>query len=418
MPVKSAPAPERVSVIVPVWNGASVIAECLQATLLNSGPFLHEIICIDNASTDGSAGIVAQVADHYPQVRLLSQPTNLGFGGGVNVGLAVATGDLCILLNQDCLPQPGWLDALCAGLRCMPHAGIAGCTLRSADGHIDHAGARISRPLALGEHLTDTNTSLTEVDYVTGAIFAITSATRQAVGNFDAAFFPAYYEESDYCYRARAKGFTSIYVPAAVGIHIRSSREWQRDGLTHAITQHRSRYRFVLKHFSDAELSTFFLAEQAAAAEERHSDQALGRVIAGRAILRALAEIEASRMRDLALETSSTRTRLSQTHLTAIVTQSLNHALTLHTCDDAAQQKLRDQTRQIMRKIFFRDPQPTEPESRLSRALRMLVKRPLSILSGREIILQSQLNSVNAARNDLLQRRASLLEKITRHDLL
>ncbi len=103
----------RATVIIPIWRGAPVIAGCLDAVYRHSGPALHEVICVDNASPDGAGDLVAA---RFPAARLLRQPVNLGFAGGVNVGIANATGDLFVLVNQDCVPGPGWLDALRAGL--------------------------------------------------------------------------------------------------------------------------------------------------------------------------------------------------------------------------------------------------------------------------------------------------------------
>ena len=116
----------RATVIIPIWRGAPVIAGCLDAVYRHSGPALHEVICVDNASPDGAGDLVAA---RFPAVRLLRQPVNLGFAGGVNVGIANATGDLLVLVNQDCVPGPGWLDALRAGLAGNPGAGIAGALL-------------------------------------------------------------------------------------------------------------------------------------------------------------------------------------------------------------------------------------------------------------------------------------------------
>lgn len=418
----SANVRQSVSVIVPVWNGATVIEGCLEATIRNSGPALREIICVENASTDDSASIVASVAARAQCVHVLRQPTNLGFGGGVNVGMAAAVGDLHVLLNQDCLPHVGWLDALLAGLTCTPNAGIAGCTLYAADGGVDHAGARISRPLALGEHLTDTQVGVREMDYVTGAIFAITARARETVGDFDEGFFPAYYEESDYCYRARVKGLVSIYVPGASGTHIRSSREWQRDGLAHTINNHRSRYRFVLKHFDDAELLAFFSAEQTAALDERHYDQAAGRVVAARVTLRHKPEIAARRKRDIGRDTSVTRHRLAESALRELAERSLQRALALAECDDAHLNALEARAQDVMRRMHGHPKPAVDSRPALERNLRLLGKRAVSLLSGhgtlaeREVFLQTQLDLANSERLLLLRRRSALMETLLRHD--
>ncbi|MBN1247210.1 MAG: glycosyltransferase, partial [Anaerolineae bacterium] len=84
----------QTSVIVPVWNGSADIEACLKAVYEHSGGELLEVICLDNASEDDS---VERIRKHFPQVRLLQQPINLGFAGGVNVGVDAARGDLLVL---------------------------------------------------------------------------------------------------------------------------------------------------------------------------------------------------------------------------------------------------------------------------------------------------------------------------------
>ena len=200
------------SIIVPVWNGASVLPECLRAVYDHSGPDLPEVIAVDNASTDGSADLIAQ---DFPAVNLIRQPFNLGFAGGVNAGIEAAGGDLFVLLNQDCIVEPGWLAALQAGLLSDPTAAIAGATIFDAGGALNHAGAVIQMPLAFSRHLTTITDRPQRMDCVTGAVFAIRRTAWVDLGALDDEFYPAYYEETDYCYRARCRGLSVLYVPAA-----------------------------------------------------------------------------------------------------------------------------------------------------------------------------------------------------------
>lgn len=287
----------QASVVIPVWNGASVVADCLEALYAQSGDYLLEVICVDNASRDESAALIAK---RYPHTHLMRQAINLGFAGGVNAGIAEARGDVFILLNQDCLVQPRWLAALIQGLESHPEFGIAGCTIFHRDGTLDHAGAIMTRPGAYGEHLTDIGDGRPRrVDYVTGAAFAIRRPTWDRVGRLDEDYYPAYYEECDYCYRARRKGIETAYVPDARVVHLRSSRESQRDPIQHWVNQHRSRYRFVSKHFDSRETGEFFEAELMAAEAESNFDQAVGRAFAARDTLHNLLQIFERRKVDL-----------------------------------------------------------------------------------------------------------------------
>ncbi len=406
----------RVSVIIPVWNGASVIRDCLAAVYAHT-PNDFEVICVDNASKDDST---AMIELHFPKVRLLRQHVNLGFAGGVNVGVVAAQGDVCVLLNQDCMVQSNWVDALLNALNsALTHnAGIVGGTLLDADGKVDHAGARISRPLAVGEHFAQSANATdapVDVDYVTGAVFAISRHTLEVVGLFDEGFHPAYYEESDYCYRARARGIRTVCTPTILGKHMRNSQAWHSDPLRHLVNQQRSRYRFVAKHFEVDALNAFFVAERVAIETHTHAEQAIARVAAARYTLQRLNEIDARRKLDLGIELSRARTLMLTEGFMDIghVALARTHAATR--CDDEHLHTLKAQAQSLLQQIFFRHPTDTSAEPALSRFIRA-IKRAANIASGRETVLQSQLNCLNVTRNDALQRRLQHIETITAYD--
>lgn len=313
----------KASVIIPVWNGAEVIGQCLETLLASPSELLLEVICVENASHDESAHVIAS---RFPQVKLLRQPVNLGFAGGINVGIHAAQGDTVVLLNQDCVPQPGWLAALAAAFEADSTFGIAGCTIYFADGRLDHAGARLVRPGAFGEHLTDVGSHPRAVEYVTGAAMAVRRQVFETVGLFDEGFYPAYYEECDFCYRAREHGFEIAYVPAAKITHLRSSREAQADWIKHWVNQQKARYRFVIKQFNPQDLDAFIAFELKAMETEPNFDRAIGSVIAARDILRALPDIVQCRRIDRNDELPPVGRRQLEVGLAAILRRALTRA--------------------------------------------------------------------------------------------
>lgn len=287
----------QASIIVPVWNGADVLAGCLDSLREQASPELLEVVCVDNASEDRSAALISE---RYPHVRLLCQPVNLGFAGGVNAGIAASRGDVIIVLNQDCLVQPGWLAALGRALARHPELGVAGCTISRADGSLDHVGATIRRPEAHSVHLTDSaGQELQMADFVTGAAMAIPRRVVEAVGTFDEGFYPGYYEDADYCYRARRRGFTIACITEARVVHLAQGTAWQADTVKHHANHCLARYRFVAKHFDSQETSEFFPAELHALEEEDYFDRAVGRAIASRDLLRQLPDVLHRRQLDL-----------------------------------------------------------------------------------------------------------------------
>jgi GT2 family glycosyltransferase len=426
----------QTSIVIPVWNGAAVIGQCLDAVCARAGDELLEVICVDNASTDDSARLIAE---RYPHVHLIRQPVNLGFAGGVNAGIDAARGEVFVLLNQDCVVHDGWLIALIHALDARPQFGIAGCAIFSVDGALNHAGATVRRPDAYGIHLTDPGDNRPRgVEYVTGAAMAIRRSTWEKVGRFDEGFYPAYYEESDYCYRARRKGLEVGYIPDARITHLSSSREWQTDPIKHAANQHLSRYRFVAKHFDSGEIGRFFEAEEAAVERERYFDQAVGRTIASRATLRNLPDVLERRRLDLDDALPPVDRRRLQVGFTQVLRRSFAVAEAIsqphmrNLPGDREERRraiqlrldsLRQREHDLLARIYFKAPSATGAEPRLKRLFRLLILRLPSFLIGREQALLAELSAIHVARQDLadlnlshIEQRLKLLEVLTDYD--
>lgn len=253
----------KVSVIIPVWNGQEYLPSCLEALLAQGYPDL-EIIAVDNASTDGSADLVAE---QYPQVRLIRNWSNLGFAGGCNIGLRAAQGEVLVLLNQDTRVLPGWLQALVEALH-RPEVGIVGCKILYPDGQtIQHAGGWIEWPLGLAHHYGQGERDEgqwdipREVEYVTGAAMAFRRELLERVGLLDEGFWPGYFEDADFCLQAREAGYEVWYVPDAVLIHAETTST--DDFMAISIAYERGRLHFMLKHMPPSRfLAEFFPAEK------------------------------------------------------------------------------------------------------------------------------------------------------------
>lgn len=252
------------SIIIPAWNAGELIDECLNS-IISQLTAADEVIVVDNGSRDGTP---ERIAAQYPHITLVRLPENLGFAGGVNRGLQLARGTELILINQDVVLRPNCLAALSAQLATGP--AIVGCKLLYPDGlTIQHAGGLIRQPRALADHYGYRQAddgrwdTATEVDYVTGAVFAFNRTVLNAIGWFDEAFHPAYYEEVDYCYRARTAGARVVYEPAAVAIH-HESHSTDKRTTAYYRTMERGRVRFALKNLDVAYLLEEFLPAESA----------------------------------------------------------------------------------------------------------------------------------------------------------
>ncbi|MBC8076943.1 MAG: glycosyltransferase family 2 protein [Chloroflexales bacterium] len=206
------------TIIIITYNSAAQIGACLEAVAQLEGEY--ELIVLDNASRDDSAARVRQLA---PQARLIVETENWGFAGGVNRAVAQAGGEYVLLLNPDALPDPGWAAALVGALEA--GAGVVGSQVLEPDGRVQSLGTALDPISLLTSHRTDVplGDAAFVADAVHGAAMGFSSSLWARLGGFDAGFFPAYWEEVDFCRRAAEAGERVLLVPGAVVRHAEAS---------------------------------------------------------------------------------------------------------------------------------------------------------------------------------------------------
>jgi GT2 family glycosyltransferase len=273
-----------VSIIIPLYNGAALIPACLNAVLPQVQEHGNaEVIVVDNASTDNWEQALAPFKAAIRHHRL---SFNTGFATAVNVGIQLSRGEIIILLNQDAIVQASWLNALLARFEASPQAAIVGSKCMRADGTIDHAGGIIRLPLfytahfGLGEPDLPPYNQPYQPDYVTGAALALRRALLDRVGWFDQGFYPAYYEETDLCLRARDAGYEVWYEPAAVVLHQSNQMPLEQMSIERIAAFHRNRLRCLIKHTESGRIGEVLRNVEVA---ELESPQAVG-LLTGRAI--------------------------------------------------------------------------------------------------------------------------------------
>lgn len=122
---------EKVSIIIVTWNSREYILDCLQSIIRNSPGLNHEIIVVDNGSSDGTKDIIAE---HHPKIRLIDAGANLGFARAANMGCRFAKGSLLLLLNPDTRVEPGAIREMADVLARIPDTGCVGARLLDTDG--------------------------------------------------------------------------------------------------------------------------------------------------------------------------------------------------------------------------------------------------------------------------------------------
>ncbi|HYA61252.1 MAG TPA: glycosyltransferase family 2 protein [Candidatus Acidoferrum sp.] len=247
-----------VSAIVLNWNGREDLIECLESLKEVNYPNL-EIIVVDNASTDDSVDAVRSKFE----VTIVENEQNLGFGGGCNSGLAVASGEYLLFMNNDVTVDDEFLTELIKVAETDPSVGIAGPKvynyykkheLCSAGGKIDLARG-IMREFGVFEEDSGQYDRTRNVDFVTGCVMLVRKSLIDIIGVFDQQYF-IYLDDVDFCIRASKAGFVTAYVP--------SSKIWHKVSATFGYVSPlsfyyslRNRIIFEKKYASDVQKFTF-----------------------------------------------------------------------------------------------------------------------------------------------------------------
>jgi N-acetylglucosaminyl-diphospho-decaprenol L-rhamnosyltransferase len=248
------------AVIIVSYNTRDDLARTLNS-LVSAPPVTpHQIVVVDNASEDGSLGLVR---DRYPDVRSIDAGANLGFSAANNIGIRATSGEFVLLLNSDTEVPRGAVDGLVHDLRQHPEAAIAGPRLVDARGRPELSiGPMIGPFNELKQKLTGAlyergwgpvcrrvERSLTteqEVDWVSGACLLVRRADAEDVGLLDERFF-LYTEDVDFCAAIRRRGRRVRFVPSVEVRHLRG-RSRSRNPAAASAAYRRSHLAFYAKH--------------------------------------------------------------------------------------------------------------------------------------------------------------------------
>ncbi len=251
------------SIVAVNWNTKDYLRRCLSAIRADPPDRELEVIVIDNASADGSAEMVRQ---EFAEVQLIENRENTGYARGNNQGIEASQGRYVLLLNPDVEVSPGTLDALVEFAEAHPDAAAVGCRLVGPDGRVERSCRSFPDPLAvLFEYAKLSRlfpksrlfgryrmtyfdyASEAEVDQPMGSCLLMSRAALHDVGLFDEQF-PIFFNEVDWCYRAKQKGWKVYFTPAAEVIHVGGASTRQRRPAM-IRESHRAMREFYEKHY-------------------------------------------------------------------------------------------------------------------------------------------------------------------------
>ena len=223
------------SIVIVSFNTRELTRRCLKSIEEYASGISHEVFLVDNASSDGSANMVAEA---FPWVHLIRMTENRGFAGGNIPGMRRASGRYVLLLNSDAFLAEGVLNNTISYMDQHQRIGVLGCKLTNPDGSLQPSARMLPSPLNKILHITGLasrfpksrffgrvdfswwdHSAPRSVGWVVGAFFLIRRETIADIGVLDERYF-LYFEEIDYCLSARRAGWDVVFYPYAQTVHL------------------------------------------------------------------------------------------------------------------------------------------------------------------------------------------------------
>ena len=239
-----------ISIIIVSFNARGDLERCLES--LHSAPpaMPHDIVVVDNASTDGSAA----AARRWPDITVIEAGSNAGFARANNIGIRASRGTNLLLLNSDTLVPRGAIDRLLAELERDPDVAVVGPRLVDGSGFAELSFGRMIGPfnelrqkrLARSGAVEELTKHRQYPDWVSGACLLVRRGDAEAVGGLDERYF-MYAEDVDFCAAIRARRRRILFTPDVEVVHLRGRSAASAPAATRQAYR-RSQLAFYEKH--------------------------------------------------------------------------------------------------------------------------------------------------------------------------
>lgn len=242
-----------VDVLVVTWNASAVVGECLSAVVRSAAHSDHDVtvVVVDNGSSDGTEAVIRTAV---PGAVVVRSDENLGFAGGAALGVERSTSDVVVLVNDDAVVAPDFVQVVVDSLLTAPghvaavtgHLLLAGTEDASGRLLVNSTGNEVTRSgngRDRGYRTRDGGVAApADVFGFCGGAVALRRSALDEVGNFDASLF-LYYEDTELSWRLRRRGFTVRYEPHAVVVHRHAFSSGTRSDV---FTYHNTRNRLIV----------------------------------------------------------------------------------------------------------------------------------------------------------------------------
>ncbi len=218
---------------------AELTLTCIRSVLEDVGDLDVQVVVVDNASGDGSDGIIADWIAAQPAdtpVSLVRSARNSGFSGGHNQGMAAAEAQHYLILNSDAVLRPGFLASILKAAEAAPRAGLIAPRLEYEDGTPQVSTFRFHTPQsefvrgaatgAISRLFSRYTVALgpdpkpDQIEWASFACILLRGEMVRSIGPMDEGYF-LYFEDAEYCLRARRAGWGIVHAPEAVAVHYR-----------------------------------------------------------------------------------------------------------------------------------------------------------------------------------------------------
>lgn len=228
----------RIAVSIINYRTGDSTISCIASALAALEGLDGHVVVIDNASGDGSAEQISDWIAAYPDTRvtLVRSPENTGFSGGHNLGITTVEADFYLLLNSDAVLRPSFFQAIIKTVNENPKAGFFAPRIAWDDGTPQVSAFRFASPasefirgintgwvtrvLKRWEVAIGTNPDREAIDWVSFACVLLRREMIDEIGPMDEGYF-LYFEDAEYCLRARRAGWKIVWAPEATAIHFR-----------------------------------------------------------------------------------------------------------------------------------------------------------------------------------------------------